>query len=320
MGNLETLLHSVETIFTFFLIGVLGYYLAKIGWFTAESSAMFSQLLTKIVIPVNLFYNIQIAMTRREFIANSGSMLIPILSIVIAIGVGWLVARAARLPRSHRSIFITAFACSNTINIGLPINTALFGDTALPAILIYYMANTIVFWTFGNYLLASDSKTREPAPVLSMTTAKRVFSPAFLAFVVGALFLLAGIPLPATLGNAMKYVGNMVTPVSTMCIGIAIFETGFKNIKVDREILLLCLGRFVISPLILVGLLYLMPVPELTYKVFLIQASLPPMSSIALLAIFYQTDTKFASVAVSFTTLCALVTVPIYMQILSWMF
>lgn len=316
-GSLGILFHSAETILAFVLIGVLGYHLAKIGWFGPGVSLMFSRLLAKIIIPINLFHNIRTAMTREEFIANSGSIAVPLLSILLAAGAGWALARAANLPRGRRGLFITCFSVSNTINIGLPINTELFGDAALPAILMYYMANTIVFWTLGNYLLAADSKTREPVPVLSVTTVKRIFSPSFLAFLFGSAVLLAGIPVPLPLGNAMKHVGGMMMPLSTMCIGIAIFETGIRNIRLDREILLMCLGRFVAGPLILAGLLKLAPVPELTYKVFMIQASLPPPTTVALLTIFYRTDPKYASVSISFATLCAIVTVPVYMMILS---
>ena len=316
MDSLGIFFHSAETILTFLLVGILGYHLAKIGWFNSDASTMFSRLLTKIVIPCNLFCNIQASMTKQDLIGNAGMILVALVSVLLALGVGWLVAGLAKLPRSHRAIFIANFACSNTINIGLPVNSALFGDAALPPILMYYMANTIAFWVICSPMLAADSETREAAPVLSLTTVKSVFSPPLLAFIFGTAFLFAGISMPKTIGNAMGIVADLVTPVSIMCIGISIYETGIKNIRLDREILLLCAGRFVASPLILAGLLHFLPAPELTYKVFIIQSSLPPPASVALLAIYYQTDAKYASVSISFTTLCALVTVPIYMMIL----
>ncbi len=316
MSSPGILFHSAETVFTFVLIGALGYHLAKIGWFNRDASALFSRLLAKVVIPVSLFHNIMTAMTREEFLANAGSILVPLASIVLALGVGWAVAVLAKVPRGRRNIFIVCFGVSNTINIGLPINTALFGDGALPAILMYYMANTIAFWTICNCLLSADSKTREPAPVLSLTTVKRMFSPSFLAFIFGSALLLAGVPVPAALGNAMKHVGSIMMPLSTMCVGVAIFETGIRNIRVDRELVLLCLGRFAAAPAILAALLHFAPAPELTYRVFMIQGSLPPPMAVALLTIFYRTEPEYASVTISFATLCAIVTVPAYMLIL----
>lgn len=309
--------HALETITTFFLIGYLGFYLAKKGWFSDESSNLLSRLLTRVVIPLNLVYSIRTALTKEEFLANIGSALMPFLSIVLSLGIAWLLARWAKVERRHRSIFITAFSCSNTINIGLPINLALFGEVSLPAVLIYYMANTVLFWSVGNYLLASDSDAIAPAPLLSRQTAKRILSPAIIAFLIGVALLLLDIRIPVVLGNAAKYLGGMTTGLATMCIGISIFETGIRNIKLNREVLLICLGRFVISPLLLLGLLYWMPVQTISRNVYIIQSSLPPMTSIVLLAMYYKTDEKFASVAVSFATLCSIVTVPVFMVLLA---
>lgn len=316
MATLDIFLHSSETIVTFLLIGVLGYYLAKRGWFDGDSSVMLSRLLAKIIIPLNLLYNIETSMTREIFLANASSIPMPVLAQILSIGAGWVVATLVKVPQRHKSIFIVTFACSSTMNIGLPINLALFGDTAITAILMYYMSNTIIFWTIGNSMLAADSPVQKQVPMLSLPGVKRMFSPSLMAGVIGAGMLLAGISLPGVIENAMKHVGNMVTPVSTMCIGIAIFETGWKNIKLTREVGLLCLGRFIIAPVILAVLLWFSPVEALTYKVFMIQASLPPPPTVALLAIFYKTDAEYASVSISFATLCALVTVPVYMMLL----
>ena len=51
------------------------------------------------------------------------------------------------------------FTCSNTIFIGLPINMAIFGSRAVPYVLIYYIANTTFFWTWGVYKISQDSQT-----------------------------------------------------------------------------------------------------------------------------------------------------------------
>ena len=42
--------------------------------------------------------------------------------------------------------------------IGLPVNLALFGDEALPFVLLYFFANTVFFWTVGNYSISHDKE------------------------------------------------------------------------------------------------------------------------------------------------------------------
>lgn len=315
--DMAALMRAVECVVSFFIIGLLGYCLTKRGWFTSESSTMLSRLVTNVIIPVNLFYNINIGTTKEHFLPILPYLFVPAASILIVMLIAAVVARKVNMLPSHRNIFITASACSNTINIGLPINLALFGTESLPAILVYYMGNTIVFWTLGNYLLASDAPGGQKAPIVSAATLRRIFSPAILGFIAGLTLLLLNVKIPPVVGIAGSQLAGMTTPLSIICIGIAIYQTGLKNIRLSRDVGLITLGRFVVSPLVLLGLLHLFPVPDLMRKVFIIQASLPPMTNIALLAIQYKSDAEFASVSVSFGTLCALVTVPVFMVLLT---
>lgn len=313
----QALMRAVECVVSFFLIGFLGYWLAKKNWFSRESSEMLSRLVISVVIPINLFYNINTATTKEHFFPILHYMFLPSVAILITMFLAALAAKGVGMVRSHRNIFITAAACSNTINIGLPINLVLFGTESLPAILIYYMGNTIVFWTIGNYLLSTDAVESMRAPLVSVETVKRMFSPPILAFLAGLALLAANVKIPPLLAIAGGQIAGMTTPLSIICIGIAIFQAGITNIRLNRDIGLIALGRFVVSPLVLLGLMHFFPVPEMMRNVFIIQTSLPPMSNIALLAMRYRSDAAFASISISFCTLCALVTVPIFMVLIT---
>ena len=51
-------------------------------------------------------------------------------------------------------------------------------------------------------------------------------------------------------------------------------------------------------------------------KVFVIQAALPAMTQITLMANFHQADTEYAALLVSTTTVFAILVIPLYMTIL----
>lgn len=308
-------MHGLESIVTFFLIGWLGYWLTRRGWFGDESSSMLSRLVAQVTIPLNLIYYLNTATTKEHFLPILPYVLLPTLSILVTMGIGALTAGMLRVSEAHRGVFISAYACSNTINIGLPLNLALFGTESLPAILVYYMGNTIVFWTIGNYLVASCGSP-EPVPLVSRQTLSRAFPPPIIAFFAGLALLLLDVRIPSVFADACRHVGGMTTPLAIICIGIAICQTGLSNLRVDRELAAISFGRFVVSPLVLLGFMCFFPVPDLMRKVFIIQSSLPPMSSIALLAIHYKTDSRFAAVAVSLTTLTAPITVPVFMMLI----
>lgn len=73
------------------------------------------------------------------------------------------------------------FFNSNTIFMGIPINLALFGEDSLPYVLIYYVANTMFFWTFGVYEISLDNKKLKAKNSIRKTL-KNIFSPALLGF------------------------------------------------------------------------------------------------------------------------------------------
>ncbi len=308
---------AIECVVSFFLIGWLGYALTRRRWFTDDSSALLTRLLSDIVIPLNLFYNINVSATRASFLPLLPYVLIPVASILLTMLLAYCFTRVSPMERAHRNIFIVAAGNSNTINIGLPINLALFGTDALPGVLLYFMGNTIVFWTLGNSLLAADASEGRFPPLWSGETARRIFSPPICAFLAGLILLALNFRIPSVIGIACGQVSSMTTPLSILCVGIAICRMGIGNIRLTRDIGLIAAGRFVVSPLVILGLLSLFPVPELMRNVFVIQSSLPPMANIALMAMKHRIDSGFAAVAVSFGTLCALVTVPVFMALLS---
>ncbi len=315
--NAAATMRAVESVASFFLIGLLAYWLTKRRWFTDESSAMLSRLLTYVILPVGMFYNINVSAARERFLPMLPHVLAPALSVLAAMLLALAAARALGMPRSRRSVFAASFSCSNTIYIGLPVNLALFGTESLPAVFLYYMGNTTVFWTLGNYLIASDAPGAAKTPVFCTATARRIFSPPLLGFAAGLLLLAIGVKIPPLIGIAAGQLGGMTTPLSIICIGIAMYRTGLANIRLTRDVGLVALGRFVVSPLILIAILHFLPVPELMRNVFIIQASLPPMSGISVLAIQRGADAGFAAVSFSFATLCSLVTIPAFMALVT---
>ena len=113
-----------------------------------------------------------------------------------------------------------------------------------------------------------------------------------------------------------KYLGSMTTPLSMLFIGIVMFGVKFSEIRLTKDLLVLLLGRFVISPLIVLVVASFFPIPELMKKVFVIQSALPAMTQTTLMARLYGADTEYAAVLVSTTTIAALFAIPIYMIML----
>ncbi len=310
--DFDLVLHALGSVMTFFLIGWVGYALAKRHWFSNENKTLVTKIITLVALPPYLLYNINTSLTKDEVRHLAYGVVPAFASIITLLGLGFLLTRLLPVPKNRRGAFIGSFTFSNTIYIGLPVNMALFGAQALPYVLLYYFANTSLFWSIGNYLLATDGEMEKPR-LLSMATVKKIMSPPMFGFMAGLLLLSLDVKLPAVLANTAKTLGGMVTPLVLISIGVTLCELGFSKIRLNLELLLILVARFVLSPFTIIILTWFIPMPALMRKVFIIQASLPVMSSIAIMASYYKSDAEYATVAVSASTLLSIFTIPFFM-------
>ena len=99
-------------------------------------------------------------------------------------------------------------------------------------------------------------------------------------------------------------------------IGIVMYGVKLSQIRLNRDLLVLLAGRFIITPLIVIVVAAFFPIPELMKKVFVIQSALPAMTQTTLMAKLYGADAEYAAVLVSTTTVVALFAIPVYMVLI----
>lgn len=313
---LEVVWHAVGSVLTLCLIVAVGVFLARRGWFGEESRRLLPKLVISVSLPPFLFYTIVTSLTRGELLHFLYGVLVPLGSIVGTFCVSLLLARLLKVETARRGIFYVGCTFSNTIFIGVPVNLALFGESALPYVLLYYFANTVLFWSAGNYLIAA-SGSRGVEPVFSKATVKQVFSPPMIGFFVGMFVLISGLPMPDFLLSSAKYLGSLTTPLVLISLGVTFYGMRLGGIRLNRELAGILFGRFVVSPLAVLLLSSLVPMPELMRKVFVIQAALPTIASMAVITAYHQGDEKFAAMAVLGTTVLSIVMIPLYMVLVT---
>ncbi|UQZ90287.1 malate transporter [Deltaproteobacteria bacterium Smac51] len=310
---------AVECVLSLFLIGLVGYVLDKRGWFGEDTKIMLPRLVTLITLPPYLFSNVVGTFNHDDLIHLVYGAAVPAASITLTFLAGSLMSKFMKKPEGRSGLFRTGIVASNTIFIGIPINIALFGEEALPYVLLYFFANTTFFWTIGNYLLSLDGGNTVKEGVFSRASLKRIFSPPLMGFAVGLLFIMLGLRVPDFIMDAAGYIGGLTTPLAIIFIGITLAGVNFRQIRLDRDVLMLIFGRFIISPATIILLMRFVELPPLMAKVFIIQASLPVVSSAVLMAGYYRSDKEYASVVVSLTTLMSLITIPLAMVVISLM-
>lgn len=288
-----------------FAIMLLGYVLTWKRWFDNRIADVFSKLILNVTLPLSMFLNMTQKFTKSEFLELFKGILLPFCSIIITFGISILYARLTKVPKTRRGSFQTMFTAANTIFMGLPVNMAIFGEKAIPYALLYYICNTTFFFTIGIMMIASDNPdmSAENSAFSWKKLLKQLLSPALLGFIVGILWLLTGVAVPKPIVDFSTYVGGMTTALSLFVIGIIIYNTGIKNLSLDKDIIGVIIGRYLVSPLVVYGLSFIIPVPPLMLHVFILQSAMPVQNAMPILARGYGADEKFATASLTYSIL-----------------
>lgn len=249
-----SILTSIENILPIIFIIALGFYLNEKGWFGPDFGGNVSKLVMNIALPASIFVSVLKYLTLDKLIAVAPGLVYTFGSVILAYIAAFIVVKLFKVRPGRRGTMINIFA--NTIFIGLPLNIALFGDASISYFLVYYITNTVSTWAFGALLIAQDSKDATRKSSTGFNWRKLLPAP-LVGFLISLVFLLLNIPVPAFATNTLTYVGNIVTPMSLIYIGIVLSKAGLSSINFDRDTILALLGRYILSPVVMFLLLTL---------------------------------------------------------------
>ena len=310
-------LTSITSIIPIIAIIVLGYILQVKGWFGDAFGPNLSRLIMNIALPASIFVSVMKYLTLDKLISLSGGLLYTFVAFILGYIVAYIAVVVFKVRPGRRGTMMNTFVNANTIFIGLPLNVALFGDQALPYFLIYYITNTISTWTLGVYLMTSDSKSGQSKKTSKFDWKKLLPAP-LVGFLVALLFLILRISIPDFATNTLTYVGNIVTPLSLIYIGIVLAKAGLKTITFDKDTIVTLVGRFILAPLImLIVLKFFAPNMEtVEFKTFMIQSATPALAVLPILANQGKGDVEFSTNVVTLSTVLFIVVIPILQTLL----
>lgn len=305
------------------MVIALGYVLRRKGRLDAHFKTSISFLIMNIALPLSIFMAMLQYLTRAKLLGLSKGLLYVVISLSLNYIIALTLVKWLHIIAGRRGAFVSMLVNANTVFIGLPLNIALFGQVSMPYFLIYYVANTLSTWTLGVILILYDDPTKIQRLGRPQINWRKLFPPPLLALLVGLVWVWFTLPLPKLLQDTFAMVGNMVTPLSLIYIGIVLAETGLDAIRFDRDTVLALLGRFILSPLILTGTILAFRrvgqnVPDLEAMTLIIQSAAPGIAVLPILVGQAHGDVAYATNVVTSSTVLFVLVVPILMQLLQF--
>lgn len=310
---MEGFFNAVQSVTVILLLTATGYFCGVKGWMNAQSKAFISKFLMTVAVPCMCVNGLRGNLTREMLASSLRILAVPFLCNVAAFALSYLAARALKLPKKQRGVFLVMCSISNAMFIGYPMCTELFGDACIPYVMLYYFVNTCFTQTFAMWLIrrsgeSEDAPKRHPLAFL--------YSPTVIALFVGVALVLLDVQLPPFLASYIRYTGSVVSPIALLLAGYIIYELGLKNLRLDRTILVMLAFRFLLAPASYMLCCKLFGVDGLARATLVVEGTMPVVTQTVVAASQYGADEQLAAEGAALSTLASFLVIPVLMLIL----
>lgn len=287
----------------FLLIGV-GVLLARIGIVNQSGADQLSALLINVSMPALVFMAVASDLTMDMVRSAPWAMAL----IVILGGILWggMMLLFRRAKPGTRGVLAMASGCCNTGSLGIPVLGSLLGPAAAVIAALADMGTNINLYAWGVTGLQSSGKSNPFKQLWDL-----VRHPLFLGLVLGAIWFATGIPLPEPIAGATQMVADTTAPLSMLLLGFLLYDRAKAGLRLSKLVLAVAAVRFVISPLVMLGVTALIPLDPQTRAICIIQAAMPSAMLSPVLARQFRADVELALSCTVITTAMALVTLPL---------
>ncbi len=316
---------ALEVVLTMVILLGLGFVIYPRPWAGKKAIDLFSKLLINICLPGMLLYSMVNSVSHDELVSFGILLPITLLIIIVLYYLTYLLAKIIKVRKGRQWTFALMGSMSNTIFLGLPVCTMIFGMDCVPLVMLGFIAGSLITLTIGisgiikdaSYLGSNDIRLHILVQIQNM-----FFNPIMISLFIGLLLNVMNIEYFPSLNTALAYVSNMTTPLSLLFIGMYIRTMNLKDFAPDKDTVAVLLVRFVLAPLfayfVYKGFVYLgVSIDDYTINVLVVQMACCVLTMTSIFAIEYRADGKFATKTVAISNVIFLFFLPIYIILLT---
>ncbi|WP_437581448.1 AEC family transporter [Sorangium sp. So ce887] len=227
---------------------------------------------------------------------------------------GVAVARALGLPRAAQGAAGVVGSFSNTGFLGVPVVLALYGHTggaAGTAILVDSIVTTLLLWTFGVALVA---RMGGGGGVDARSLLTVLLHPNVLSIAVGMALHALPLPLPVWVERALDALGSVTPTLVFLALGLSLDLRSLRG-RV-RPLAAVAAVKLLLCPAVALGAALALGLKRPVSEVAVLQSAMPTSMVSVIVAARYGCDGEFAAATAVVTTLGALATLPVVIEVL----
>ncbi|MGN0312007.1 MAG: AEC family transporter [Lachnospiraceae bacterium] len=297
----------VATMVKLFATMLVGFYLGKKDIFSPEICKKLSWVIVNISGPAIVLASV----TSMEGAAGDSVVVALIFGAccyAVLPFVGWVFAKLLRVDKDLTGTYIlTILLCNNTF-MGFPVVQALLGDEAIFYTSIIHFGFNIMFYAVGLALIQKDANTDSGEKF----NPRKLINTGTISGILVVILFFGGIELPMVVAEPLDFIGGLTMPMSMLVIGANMSQYNLKEVFGDKRMYILSVMRLVIVPLLIWLIMQPLIHDKFLIKVTTITFAMPVAALVAMGTAPYEKQGKTGAVAVAFTTLCSLITIPMW--------
>lgn len=207
-------------------------------------------------------------------------------------------------------ILLFAAAFANTGLIGMPLIRLLLGEEMLFLASVVELVNDVLIFTVGILLIQTGCGRPRRSALGGL------LSPGLAGVAIGFFLFATGLRLPEFVAKALSMAADATAPMVLFLVGAQLGEGDLRALVRDGKAWALTALRLVLIPAAVLGL-WRLCIGELTAagQTLLLLSAMPCGSCCALFTRQYGGDWGLATRCVMLSTLCAAVTVPLWLLV-----
>jgi predicted permease len=290
---------------TFMLIAI-GYIVVKTGWMAKENVRPLAWFVVNIGLPAALFK----ALSSRSFqdILHYDYLLVYGLGSLLSFATLFIMARLRNKTITECALFGLGASISNSLMVGFPIVTQLFGEEALvPFTLTLIVENLFILPLALALADTGQQKNSNFVAAFAKSLPQLIKNPIILSIAFGIASTAFGVQPPELANKIIDVLAVTVAGVSLFAIGGML--VGLKTRGMVTDLSSIVIGKLIIHPLFVFALMLFFPaMPQLFQHVAILLACMPMFSIFAVIGMRYQYGGLCSAVLLP-TTLVSFITI-----------
>jgi malonate transporter len=312
-------------LFAIFAVVALGWVVGRLRWLGENDPArVLSNAAFYIFVPALLFRTT----ARIDLDAMPWSTVIaffvPVLAMLVGVYV-WQRVFAKGGPAAAPSVRAISATFGNTLQVGVPMAAALFGEAGLAIHVAIVSLHAMTLLTVLTALVELDiARERRAlghsnahlAKTLRKTVRNTIIHPVVLPVLAGLLWNLSGLTLPPVADEVLQNLAQAVVPLCLVLIGMSLAYYGIGG-AARGAVMLSVLKLLVLPALVLVVAHWGFGLAGLPLAVVVMMAALPVGSNALIFSQRYETLEAEATTVIVFSTVAFVATAPLWLAALA---